>query len=211
MSKSKNKYYVVWVGLKPGIYDSWPSCQAQIKGYPSAKYKGFKTKKEAEIAFQDTAVNYIGIKAKGASKVSTPNNPDIIKESIAVDAACSGNPGDLEYRGVVTVNKKELFRIGPIPMGTNNIGEFLAIVHGLAFLKKSGMDKLIIYTDSKTAMAWVRNKKLKTTLKKSKENEGLFKLIDRALNWLEVNDFRVPIVKWKTAEWGEIPADFGRK
>ena len=60
----------------------------------------------------------------------------IIKESIAVDAACSGNPGNMEYRGVYTKTKEQIFHQGPFPQGTNNIGEFLALVHGLAFFKK---------------------------------------------------------------------------
>ncbi len=210
MAKGKNKYYVVWVGVKPGIYTSWSECQAQIKGFPNAKYKSFKTHAQAEAAFKDSSTNYIGKKAKN-EKTSIQTNPDINMHSIAVDAACSGNPGKLEYRGVVTKTGKEIFKIGPFEQGTNNIGEFLAIVHGLAFLQKSGRNEIIIYTDSKTAMAWVRDKKLKTTLEKTSVNRKLFQTVDRALKWLMENEFRVPVIKWNTKEWGEIPADFGRK
>jgi len=211
MAKSKGKYYVVWVGMNPGIYTSWAECQAQIKGFPSAKYKAFKSLAEAETAFKDSSVNYIGKEAKKQKAKSTKDHPEINMQSIAVDAACSGNPGNLEYRGVVTKTGEELFRVGPFKQGTNNIGEFLAIVHGLAFLSKLDKSKLIIYTDSKTAIAWVRNKKLKTTLVKTFDNKELFRTVDRALEWLKKNTFRVPIVKWNTKEWGEIPADFGRK
>ena len=210
MSKRKNKYYVVWVGVNPGIYTSWADCEAQIKGFPNAKYKAFKSASQAEAAFKDSSTNYIG-KEITKNKASLLTNADINMRSIAVDAACRGNPGDLEYRGVVTKTGQEIFKVGPFKHGTNNIGEFLAIVHGLAFLQKSGKDEIIIYTDSKTAMAWVRNKKLKTTLESTAVNQKLFQTVDRALNWLKENEFRVPIIKWKTKEWGEIPADFGRK
>jgi len=209
MSKSKAKFYVVWVGVKPGIYESWAECKAQITGYQSAKYKSFKTLEEAERAFKGSALDYYGQKAK--SSTQRIFSDEIIKNSISVDAACSGNPGVMEYRGVVTITGKEIFKVGPIEEGTNNIGEFLGLVHALAFLKKLNKPEIVIYTDSRTAMAWVRNKKTKTTLKKSASNTPLFKLVDRAIKWLNENTYENKIVKWDTANWGEIPADFGRK
>lgn len=130
--------------------------------------------------------------------------------SISVDAASSGNPGVMEYQGVDTKSKKRLFKQGPFPEGTNNIGEFLAIVHGLAFLKERKSDR-IIYTDSRTAISWVRKKKCNTKLQPNDKNKALFDLINRAVSWLKENSYNTPIVKWETAAWGEIPADFGRK
>jgi ribonuclease HI len=116
----------------------------------------------------------------------------------------------MEYRGVDTKTKKQLFFQGPFEEGTNNIGEFLAIVHGLALLKKTKSDK-IIYTDSKTAISWVKNKKCNTKLKRSEKNKPVFDLVDRAIHWLKTNTYNTVIVKWETKAWGEIPADFGRK
>ena len=92
----------------------------------------------------------------------------------------------------------------------NNIGEFLALVHGLALLKKKKSSR-IIYSDSKIAINWVKRKQCNTKLKRTKKNEALFELIDRALLWLKENEYRTIIVKWETKAWGEIPADFGRK
>ena len=117
----------------------------------------------------------------------------------------------MEYRGVDTKTVYEFFRQGPFQRGTNNIGEFLALVHALAYLKKEGKDSLVIYTDSRTAMSWVRNKKVKTTLKKTGQNAILFELMDRGITWLKNNSYKNPIIKWDTKSWGEIPADFGRK
>ena len=208
--KNKSKYYVVWVGQKPGIYEKWSDCQEQVVGFPDAKYKSYKTRKEAEAAFLDSSSDHISKSSKTKVK-DISDIKEIVADSISVDAACSGNPGVMEYRGVHTLSKEEIFLMGPFNEGTNNVGEFLALVHGLALLKKSNNTSTIIYTDSKTAMAWVRNKKVKTTLKATTKNEKIFLLMQRALSWLNNNTYQTKIVKWDTNNWGEIPADFGRK
>ncbi len=208
------KYYVVWEGNNIGVFDSWAKCQLQIKGYPNAKYKSFKTKEAAEAAFRGNFSDFIktGDGKKSPKPVlSEAARAEINWDSISVDAACSGNPGDLEYRGVDTKTGDEIFRIGVFRKGTNNIGEFLALVHGLAYLQKIEAFTKPIYSDSKIAMSWVRNKKVQTKLERSPVNEKLFQLIKRGEQWLKNNTYKNPILKWKTREWGEIPADFGRK
>lgn len=214
MAKGK-KYYVVWAGHNPGVYDNWNECLKQTKNFPAAKYKSFKTRDEAHDAFLDPYSKHIGITSKSKKTVKGQQDLSrfgnkIISNSISVDAACSGNPGLMEYRGVHTISREEIFRQGPHKDGTNNIGEFLALVHALALLKKLEKDTPI-YTDSRTAMAWVRNKKVKTTLTKNAYNENLFDMMDRAVVWLKANTYKNPIIKWDTKNWGEIPADFGRK
>lgn len=209
MAKSK-KYYTVWEGHMPGIYNSWEACQRQIKNFPGAKYKSFKTRKEAEKAILEPYTSHYNKKSESTSKKSNSSRSDIIKDSVSVDAACSGNPGLMEYQGVHTHTKEPIFHQGPFKDGTNNIGEFLALVHALALFKKMNKNP-IIYTDSKTAMSWVRNKKVKTTLKKSSQNAELFDMVDRAIKWLKTNTYSNQIIKWDTKNWGEIPADFGRK
>ena len=209
---SKNKFFVVWEGKEPGIYRSWEECKRQIHGYGGALYKGFATEAEAREAMSSPCWDYIGKNAKEKkptkeeiAKVGTP-----VFESLSVDAACSGNPGAMEYRGVYTKTGEEIFRQGPFAEGTNNIGEFLALVHGLAFLKQKN-STLPIYTDSKTALAWVKAKKAKTKLEKNGINATLFELVSRAEAWLQQNEYTTEILKWETSVWGEIPADFGRK
>ena len=208
----KGKFYVVWKGKRPGIYDSWQECKAAISGFGGAEYKSFDSFEIAKKAYNGNYGDYKGKKKEKSFllkeellKYGQPNY-----HSIAVDAASSGNPGVMEYQGVDTKTGKKLFRQGPFPQGTNNIGEFLAIVHGLAFLKERSSDR-IIYTDSRTAMSWVRKKKCNTKLAESAKNRDLFELIGRAVDWLKKNNYNTPIVKWETKAWGEIPADFGRK
>ena len=113
--------------------------------------------------------------------------------AIAVDAGCSGNPGAMEYQGVYLGNEQRMFHFGPI-LGTNNIGEFLAIVHALAFIKKNGW-QMKVYSDSISGMAWVRNKKAKTTLKRTPETAQVLDLVIRAENWLWANPRHAEVLK----------------
>ena len=209
---AKNKFYVVWKGLNPGIYDNWAECKAQVDGQEGAKYKSFENREEAAKAFEAGYTHYL--KTASSPKAVARLAPEApignpINESLAVDAACSGNPGPMEYRGVHVASRQEIFHFGPMK-GTNNIGEFLALVHGLALLKQKGVD-MPIYSDSVNAISWVKQKKCKTKLPRTPETEALFLLIERAEKWLRENTYSTRILKWETKEWGEIPADFGRK
>jgi len=207
MSK-KQKFYVVWEGRKRGVFTTWADCSAQVTGYPGAKYKSFPNRAFAEKAFQEDYEDYKGQNVQNQAWLFAVDGP--ILESYSVDAACSGNPGPMEYRGVHTKTGAEIFRKGPFVQGTNNIGEFLALVAALAFFKRRG-DTTSIYSDSRTAMGWVRRKKCKTNLVRSAKNANVFKLIEKAEAWLQENEYPNEILKWDTEAWGEIPADFGRK
>lgn len=211
MAKNK-KYYVVWFGNPTGIFDSWEACKKAIAGISGAQYKSFPTLQEAKVAFDKEYADYKGVNTKkktlSQAEKAKYGQPNLY--SIAVDAASSGNPGKMEYRGVDTQTRKQLFHQGPFAQGTNNVGEFLALVHGLAYLKKNNSDRLI-YTDSRIAMGWVKAKICRTKLKQTTKNKTLFELIARAEHWLKTNSYTTKIVKWETKAWGEIPADFGRK
>lgn len=202
---AKTKFYVVWVGRKPGIYHSWAECAAQVDGFPGAKYKSFENEQQAKAAFSQEWQQHIGIKP---SSLSLP--PDVIADSLSVDAACDGSPGNLEFRGVDTKTGTEVFHGGPLKNGTNNIGEFLAIVHGLALLKKQGKSSPI-YSDSRIARNWVKEKQVRSKLPINEKTAEVWSLVERALHWLENNTYPNEIIEWKTEDWGEIRADFGRK
>lgn len=239
-SHMTKKYYVVWQGRKPGIYDTWAECEAQVKGAAGARFKSFKTRMEAERAFDDpmersavmpshpNAASHSMDKSRPAASsvrkaMQGLQNPpsdrtdtvlplplEVTADAWAVDAACSGNPGPMEYRGVDLATGATVFHFGPVH-GTNNIGEFLAIVHALALLKHEGIRKTI-YTDSRNALLWLKARKCRTKLARTARTEQLFQLIERAERWLHANDYSdIPIRKWETHLWGEVPADFGRK
>ena len=204
---AKKKFYVIWKGINPGIYDTWDKAKAQVIGYEGAIYKSFLTQEEAQKAFNENPFPYF---EKKAAILSYKNNPAVIQDCLAVDAACSGNPGLLEYRGVYLKTGKQIFHQGPFEHGTNNVGEFLAIVHALALLKQK-QSSIPIYSDSRNAIKWIKEKKCKTKLLRKPENVSLFHMIERAEKWLNENTFVTRIIKWETDKWGEIPADFGRK
>ena len=138
-----------------------------------------------------------------------PLPPEVSADAWAVDAACSGNPGQMEYQCIDLATGAVVFHFGPV-FGTNNIGEFLAIVHALALMQKQGISKTI-YSDSYNAILWVSKKKCKTTLERTQRTQQLYNIIARAETWLRTHPVQTPIIKWDTAKWGEIPADFGRK
>ena len=224
MAKKKATFYVVWQGREAGIYDSWEACEAQVKGV-AAKYKGFTTHAEAEKALAEGFEKHI--KDRCAERSQTTALPDrsqcslkdspeeMIKHGVklpalAVDAACSGNPGVMEFRGVIADTGTQVFHRGPYVEGTNNIGEFLAIVLGLAYLKINNLP-WALYSDSKTAISWVRQKQCKTKLEWNIKNQDLLLAVRAAEKWLHENTWTTPIYKWETERWGEIPADFGRK
>ncbi len=212
---AKYKYYVVWEGRVRGIYNNWEDCKEQVENYKGAKYKSFDNIEDATEAFRNAPDDYFDVMRKigehARDHLSAPRlHPAVIADSLAVDAACSGNPGKMEYRGVDTQSGIELFHIGPMEQGTNNIGEFLALVHGLAYLAQRD-SAVPIYSDSRNAILWVKQKKCKTKLERTAINAPIFDLIARAERWLQTHSYSNPIIKWETEQWGEIPADFGRK
>ncbi len=188
----------------------------QVSGYPGAEFKAFENLPAAKAALR---VTYEQIRGKSTSSLTgyfapperegaAPTQP--LLPSICVDAACSGVPGPVEWRGVQTETGDQIFHQGPYFDGTNNIGEFLALVYALAWLEKHNLS-MPIYSDSKIALAWVRARKCRTNLATTPRNADLFALIACAEAWLVEHEPGVKLLKWNTAAWGEIPADFGRK
>lgn len=251
---AKKKYYVVWEGRNPGVYETWEDCQEQVEGWPGAKFKSFSSQEEAVTAFRGdgqeealfltklalknienatsaSAVTTIPVPAtpsvsssassgaistspsgvKFVPKVDYASIPEINLNAVAVDGACAGNPGMMEYRGVKVATGEEIFHVGPLPDGTNNIAEYLAIVHALALLFRENDSTTPIYTDSGTAVAWVRNRGCRTQMQRTEHNRPIFELIARANAWIRMHRLANPILRWNTPLWGDIPADFSRK
>lgn len=201
------KYYVVWKGRQTGVFSSWSEVSDRVKGFPGAEYKAFDSQAEAERAFARAYEEYKGKKAGQSRLLEVP--PPLLP-SFAVDAACSGNPGVLEYRCVDVETRREVFHRGPFPHGTNNVGEFLAIVEALMLCKEWKLS-WPIYSDSVNALNWVLAKKARTNLAPDDYNAELFERIARAEAWLRENPYPNRLLKWQTDSWGENPADFGRK
>lgn len=206
----KSKFYVVWEGFNKGIYYSWNDCKQQIDNYKNAKYKAFETESLAKEALNNGFHFYIKPKESSTNSIKPKLDSQtelVLENSICVDAACNVPLQKFEYRGVLLKTNEVLFHKGPFFGGSNNIGEFLAIVHAMAFMTANNL-KMNIYSDSNTAITWVKRKKVNTKVKTS---EIVDQLIQRAINWLNNNKADFVILKWNTTKLGEIPADFGRK
>jgi ribonuclease HI len=211
----KRKFYVVWEGREPGIYDNWDDCFEQIDGFPGARYKSFTSQEAATIAYRDddsqSVALWSNLAKREAQIVDYTLIPEIRIDAWAVDGACAGVPGPMEYRGVRVADGAELFRIGPYAGGTNNIAEYLAIIHAAALLMRANDSTTPIYSDSKTALSWIRRGRSNSTIAATAENAQLRAVLARADAWLATHRIPNPIIKWETEKWGEIPADFGRK
>lgn len=206
------KYYGVWIGRNPGVYESWDDCKAQVDKYPNAKFSKLNatTKEEALIEFNGNA--------KPSEKLAHALSPGVpLKTSkptnkiLTVDGAANGI--SCEYQAVWTTGEK-VFASKVYQGGTNNIAEFLGLVSAIQYLHENNLP-LVIYTDSVTAIAWVRNKSANTTARNTgKATEELDELITKAEQYLITHSEVVKeaqILKWETKQWGEIPADYGRK
>lgn len=216
----KRKFYVVWEGREPGIYEDWSDCYEQIDGFPGARYKAFDSQLAATMAFRgdpnDEASIIASIASHNASVAKTRGGnlfeiPEINLDAIAVDGACAGNPGMMEYRGVDVRSGIELFHVGPLADGTNNVAEYLALVHALAYLYNKGDRTTPIYSDSRTARSWIKNRGNRSKLEPTPNNAKVFELLARADDWIRSHQAENPVLRWNTEEWGENPADFGRK
>ena len=209
MWKSENKFYVVRKWKKIWIFDSRNDCKESVNGFSDAKYKWFSSKEEAEIALQEWWEKYYEV--KNVMKKDKVKNEEIpfFAESIVVDAACSGNPWEMEYRWIDLQTWDEIFH-EKFKIWTNNIGEFLAIVHWLKYLWN---DDRVIYSDSKIAISWVNQWKCKTQINADKSLDfwRTLEAIKWAESWLKENEIKHKILKRDTENRWEIPADFGRK
>lgn len=207
---AQKKWYAVWSGAETGVFDTWAECRSYVEGYKGARYKSFATREEAEEALAVSPDQYISTRKRGA-RVRPFSREGVEEQSIAVDGATSRNPGPAEYRGV-WVGSGEVIFSSPIFEGTNNIAEFLAIVHAMALCVKVGKP-VPIYSDSRTAIKWIGEGRAKSKLPRTPKYMKAHELVARAEAWLAAHpaEERPPLLKWNTTLWGEIPADFGRK
>jgi ribonuclease HI len=207
------KIYVVWQGKKKGVFEDWSKCKDSIHGFKGANYKAFKSLESAQKAFSEGPDKYWGqetefesnLKKDELQRIGSPVYP-----SLSVDAAWNTATLVMEYQCVDTITREEIFHQGPFDDGTQNVGEFLAIVHALAHLKKQNSD-IPIYSDSMNAIGWVRDKAHRSALQPTEKNKRLFELLERAVTWLKSNSYPNQVLKWETKAWGENPADFGLK
>jgi ribonuclease HI len=237
-------HYVVWKGRKPGVYDSWSECYEQVNGYSGPVYKGFHSRGEAKEALKRDPLIYVrGLPGKNTSQKShdqlkkearrrnryerraekrqqrkeaqavVQRQERLELPCIVVDGSYLGNLDRMEYQAIGLPQNAIIFSDGPYRGGGASIAEFLGLVKGLQYLENRQMD-MLIYSDSKTALSWVRRCKVNSViLKRDDCPDQVKEMVQDALGWLRSNtDFtKGRFRKWHTTFWGENPADYGRK
>lgn len=204
---AKGKFYVVWVGLQPGIYRTWDECKSQIDGFNRARYKSYSSIDIAKAAFAAGPPEYNEVNHH-LHHLDCEKKPDMF--SICVDAAVNAQTHMMEYQGVWTEGRDRIFHFGPVKVFSINVGEFLAIVHALAWQKNNKMN-LPVYSDSRNAIGWVERGKVNTKVDIAETDKKIPEMLRRAESWLEKNPVHAEVRKWETKIWGENPADFNRK
>jgi len=209
------QFYGVWAGRKPGVYDNWNDCKTQVDKFSGAKYSKLKATNynDALAEFNGGAVSPQVNSSPVTSNIkSSTNSNKPVGIALTVDGAANGIC--CEYQAVWYPSGELAFASKQLAGGTNNIAEFLGLVSAIKYLNDNNQP-LKVYTDSVTAMAWVRNKVANTTARNTgKATEELDSMIAGAEKYLRDNEQllkKVEILKWETKEWGEIPADYGRK
>lgn len=186
-----SKFYAVKRGRSPGIYLTWAECELQVKGFQNAKFKSFNSLLEAETYINDVEELQHELPIHG----------------LAVDASLlKGSKGEFQ---IVDLSTGKLIYSSPVYVDTTvNVMEFLAIIKAIEISRTQiEFTKCDIYSDSATAITWVKNKHINSKLELTEE---LKLLVDNALIVLNQN-CENKIIKWDTNSFGEIPADFSRK
>jgi len=150
LSGNPKKYYAVARGKKPGIYTTWfgpTGAEVQIRGFTSARYKGFPTREEAEQWLHDPTIVPPASAVSASDVTSETKTPAPGTIHMFTDGGCRGNPGPGGYCAIIDDGKKrtELFR--GYRLTTNNRMELMACIAGLESLKK--ISDVILHSDSR--------------------------------------------------------------
>lgn len=162
---AKVKFYAVRNGVKPGIYNTWDECKAQVSGYSGAEYKSFATLEEAQAYVglgnsesNDVAANVI-LQEPWKEKIQ-----EDIKNGYLVaytDGSYDKSSGKYSY-GIVIIDEKleekYLKDIGENPeyaKSHNVAGELLAALTSIAYAISTGRRKIKIYHDYEGVAKWI--------------------------------------------------------
>lgn len=169
------KFYAIAVGRKPGIYEDWPSAQAQVQGYPGAIFKGFLSRSEANdwLAKPPGRSSPGGKKSGNTPPAREDTSPKDGEVTIYTDGGARYNPGPGGY-GIVQMFqgvRKELF--GGYRHTTNNRMELMGCIVALRQLEPRNLP-VTLYSDSSYVVngiskGWARNWRKNSWIKSDKQ------------------------------------------
>ncbi len=159
------KFYAVRHGRRPGIYTTWPACEAQVKRFPQADYKSFSTREQAESFLAgDRAADAPASSPAPATPVPAPTARGNAVQ-IWVDGSCleqGDAPLKFGWAYVILDGERELRRgTGhAVPAGArqhrNVAAEIQAVLHALTWCRNHGITAATIYFDYQGLAAWAR-------------------------------------------------------
>lgn len=158
------KFYAVKKGKKPGIYNSWPECQAQVKGFSGAIYKSFTTLSEAKAFMGDSESQTSSKNANGQEIRWMPGHSEQTDDkaesmTVYVDGSFDKNTGYFGYGGVVLYQgKRKSFKGGrntkELAKMRNVAGEIIAAMQAIKIALNAEASQVIIYHDYMGIAEW---------------------------------------------------------
>jgi ribonuclease HI len=149
MAKSKNNFYAVAIGKKPGIYTSWfgpDGAEIQVRGAEGARFKGFVTRKDAEAWLKNPG-GFRPAAGRSKNKAAEPAEADTKGRIIIYsDGGSINNPGPGGYGVVIIEDGRRLELSGGFRLTTNNRMELSGAIIGLSRFEKPV--KVLLRTDS---------------------------------------------------------------
>jgi ribonuclease HI len=144
---SRKTHYAVLRGRRPGIYTEWAGAQgaeAQVKGFPGARYRGFATREEAErwLKLPDPAPAQ-----RPTSREPGEPPPETDGIVIFTDGSCRSNPGPGGYGAIVREDGRQRELSGGFQRTTNNRMELMACIAALRNVEAGGAP-VTVYSDS---------------------------------------------------------------
>lgn len=169
---SLKKFYVVKVGRKTGIFNTWEECKEQINGFSGAKFKGFNTKEEAEAFFS------------GAEKTVKCEAYAYTDGSYNEDEKMTGGGGIIYLNGnqypFITKTDDADF------VNMRNVGgEILAAMAAVEYAKELGINSLCIFHDYEGVGSWAKGD-WKTNKVATKGYAEFMKSCDLSLDYKKV-------------------------
>ena len=145
---TKKNFYAVTIGRNPGIYPTWKECKENTDKYPGAKYKGFKTKKEAiDYIEADKYLSFVKNKGKKILKTDTKGIPlAFVDGSFNTKTRVFGYGGFVEVDGTKhyingSDDDKELASMQSVA------GEIFGAIAAVKKAEELGLKQLIILYD----------------------------------------------------------------
>lgn len=137
-------------------------------------------------------------------------------QGVFVNCKCEDNPGIAKFQ-LYDLNLKKVLTVSDNFYCSNDLTEFLGLVNSIYYCFHNNHEHL--FSNSETAISWIRKKKYRSNLIRTKETEITWDKINKALKWLKTleytdksGSFRDPstkkivyVHKWLESEWGKSP------